>query len=405
MEQRKRSAGEKIRIFKDLFAGLQEVYGTYDPETGKVHQEKKSVTDEVILSHLRGERPYGVYLLTGATTRALAIDFDQARLELPVSYVAAASRYGLSAYIERSKSKGYHVWMFFESNGVSAYKARLIAKKILAEMGAGETEIFPKQDALTNGVSYGNFINAPLFGALVPQGRTVFVDPTTPTEVYPDQWELLERVQRPTERDLDAVIERYRLGALDSPPARPGNCSKAGPDVSPFGLPPCARKILTEGVSAYQRVSCFRLAVHLRRNGIPYDLALVVLKAWAKKNRPADGRRVITDQEIEYQARCAFAHPYRSFGCENAAMAAYCQRECPLYPYTVGKPMVTDDPDREDSGDERNRPHGDSQIPVRAIRYQRGVAEAKIPAKGRRRPGDGNAGPDVPACRHGGRQH
>jgi hypothetical protein len=171
--------------------------------------------------------------------------------------------------------------------------------------------------------------------------------------VYPDQWELLEKVRRYTEKDLDAVIERYHLEARDSPPAWPGNGAKAQPDVSPFGLPPCARKILAEGVSAYQRVSCFRLAVHLKRNGIPYDLSLAVLKAWAKKNRPADGRRVITDQEIEYQARCAFNHSYRSFGCEHAAMAAYCQRECPLYPYTVGKPLARDGTDREDSKGER----------------------------------------------------
>lgn len=338
MERRERSADEKVRIFKDLFTGLQEVYGTYDPETGKVHQEKKNVTDEVILAHLRGERPYGVYLLTGATTRALAVDFDQERPGIPTSYVAAASRHGLSAYIERSKSKGYHVWLFFESKGVSAYKARLVAKKILTDMGVAETEIFPKQDVLANGVSYGNFINAPLFGALVPKGRTVFLDPTTPAEVYADQWELLERVRRHMEKDIDTVIERCHLEATNRPQPRTDNSARPEADVSAFGLPPCARKILAEGVSAYQRVSCFRLAVHLKRNGIPYDLALVALRAWAKKNRPADGRRVITDQEIEYQARCAFARPYRSFGCEHAAMAAYCHRDCPLYPYTVGKP-------------------------------------------------------------------
>lgn len=204
------------------------------------------------------------------------------------------------------------------------------------------------------GVSYGNFINTPLFGALVPKGRTVFVDPATPAEVYPDQWELLERVQRYTGKDLDALIEPGPLEVRDKPPAQAGGSAKAGPDVSAFGLPPCARKILAAGVSAYQRVSCFRLAVHLKRNGIPYDLVVAVLKAWAKKNRPADGKRIITEQEIEYQTRCAFANPYRSFGCEHAAMAAYCHRECPLYPYTVGKPLATDDLDREDPRDERN---------------------------------------------------
>jgi len=85
-----------------------------------------------------------VYLLTGVTTRALAVDFDQERLELPVSYGAAASRCGLSAYIERSKSKGYHVWMFFASKGVPSYKVRRVAKRILAEMDAPDTEEDPR---------------------------------------------------------------------------------------------------------------------------------------------------------------------------------------------------------------------------------------------------------------------
>jgi hypothetical protein len=340
MEQRKRSVGDKVRIFKDLFTGLQEVFGTYDPRTGKVHQEKEKVTDAVILAHLVGKRPYGVYLLTGDTTRAVAVDFDQERLALPVSYVAAAGRYGLSTYIERSKSKGYHVWMFFEPPGVLAHKARLVARKVLADVGAPETEIFPKQDALADGVSYGNFINAPLFGALVPKGRTVFVDPAAPEKAYPDQWELLEGMHRLTEKDLDAAIERCHLEGQDRPQAQANNGSGSPLEVSAFGLLPCARRMLAEGVSSYQRVSCFRLAVHLKRNGIPHDLALVVLKAWAKKNRPAEGRRVITEQEVDYQTRSAYDRPYRGFGCEHAAMAAYCHQDCPLYPYTVGKPLT-----------------------------------------------------------------
>lgn len=34
MEQQERSATDRIRIFRDLFTGLKEVYGTYDPKTG-----------------------------------------------------------------------------------------------------------------------------------------------------------------------------------------------------------------------------------------------------------------------------------------------------------------------------------------------------------------------------------
>ena len=79
------------------------------------------------------------------------------------------------------------------------------------------------------------------------------------------------------------------------------------------------------------------MAVHLKRNGLPLDLALTVLKAWAKKNHPADGKGIITDQEIEHQTKCAFGNSYRSIGCEDPAIAAYCDKNCPLYTHTVGK--------------------------------------------------------------------
>ena len=68
--------------------GLRNVYGTYDTKTCKVRQEKMTVTDEVILAHLTGKQSYGVYLLTGERTGALAVDFDQNDLSLPSSTVA-----------------------------------------------------------------------------------------------------------------------------------------------------------------------------------------------------------------------------------------------------------------------------------------------------------------------------
>ncbi len=339
MEATKRGTAEKIGIFKGLFLGLTNVYGTYDVKTGRVRQVKEPVTDEVIRAHLTGKQSYGVYLLVGDKTGALAVDFDQNDLCLPVSFVAGTKRYDMSAYIERSKSKGYHAWIFFEKGGVLARKARLVAHKILADMGKPATEVFPKQDALVEGVSYGNFVHAPLFGALVPKGRTVFVDPAEPTQVYPDQWELLARVQRVPEVRLDAVIRSCQLEPPDPAKERPNsdNRNESSDGTSPFGLPPCARRMLEEGVTSCQRVSCFRLAVHLKRYGMPYDLALATLMAWAKKNRPTGGKGIITDAEITCQAKCAFGNSYRSFGCEEPAIAAYCDKNCPLYPYTIGK--------------------------------------------------------------------
>lgn len=328
------SAVEKIRVYRDLFVGLKNVYGTYDPQTGRVRQVKEPVTDAVILDHLTGRQSYGVYLLVGNTIKALAVDFDEDDLGLPVAFVTIAKDYGIPAYIERSKSKGYHVWIFFEQF-IPAYKARIVAGQILADMKKPHTEIFPKQDALSPNTISGNFINAPLFGALVAIDRTVFVDPDDPVYTYQNQWQLLRNFQRVSECKLDAVIGNCRLN--DHSPAtqrtKPGRPSDFDPAVASYGLLPCGQKMLAEGVVSCQRVCCFRLAVQLKRSGLPFDLAVVILKAWAKKNRPANGKTIITDSEIQQQTRSAYAKPYRSIGCEDPAVAAFCHPNCPLKTY------------------------------------------------------------------------
>ena len=275
---------EKVRIFKSFFTGLDNVYGTYDLVTGKVRQVKEPVTNQVILNHLTGRQSYGVYLLVDDKIRVLAVDFDQDNLSLPVSFLIIARDYGLPVYIERSKSKGFHVWMFFDG-AVTAGKARLIAKKILSDMGLPETEIFPKQDRLDKNVSYGNFINAPLFGRLAVKERTVFLEPDDPTSVCLDQWHFLENVKRIREVDLDAVIKKHYgvdKATEQYPRQKPDQDIVSNQDNFSFGLPPCARKMLATGVTVNQRVSTFRLAVHLKKMGFPSDLAVIALIAWSR---------------------------------------------------------------------------------------------------------------------------
>ncbi len=126
---------DQIRLFRRLFTGLTNVFGTYDPATGRAWQVKRPVTDEVIVAHLEGRQPYGVYLLVEDCTRAVVADFDVDDLDPPMQFLAGALNYGLAAYIERSKSKGYHVWMFLDESGVSAAKARLVVRHILEEIG------------------------------------------------------------------------------------------------------------------------------------------------------------------------------------------------------------------------------------------------------------------------------
>lgn len=323
-----RSTKEKLDLFRRWFTGLRNTYGTYDPETGRSWQVKRSVTDEVLIRHLQGHQPYGVYLLTGDRTRAVVADFDNDDLSLVADFVARAAHYKLKAYIERSKSKGHHAWIFFGPEGVKAAKARLVVISILDELEALDTEVFPKQDRLIPSVHYGNFINAPLFGRLVPEGRTVFIDPAS-FEPYQDQWALLEMVGAVNEPVLDELIEINQWTLPQAQPDHNGPSRQTEP-VNDFGLPPCAQQMLLNGVEHFQRVSCFRLAVHFKRLGLPYDMAVAALKVWSLKNRPISGKSVITEREIVEQAQYAYERNYRGCGCESPAVAPHCQAGCPV---------------------------------------------------------------------------
>jgi len=329
MTTSKSTSSEKIRLFRNLFSGLTIAYGTYDPDSGKASQRKEKVTDKVLLSHLKGLQPYGVYLLVKDKTRAIAVDFDTQSKIAPMSFRDCANHYRLSSYIECSKSKGYHVWIFFEERGVLARKARLVVRHILEEIEAPDTEIFPKQDSLNApNVSYGNFINAPLFGTLVLFGKTVFVDPAT-FDPYPDQWEFLDSVERHNESVLDDIIELNDLSPRpEKASPRP---SPLQPGLNSYSLPPCARIMLQDGVTKNQRCCCFRLAVHLKRMGIPFDGAVALLKYWAEKNKPEDiNKGVIAEKEIFAQVSDAFRRSYSSYGCDKEEIKPFCQPDCPL---------------------------------------------------------------------------
>lgn len=323
-----RSTAEKVAIFRSCFSGLTHVYGTYNVLTGLARQAKEPVTDQVVLRHLVGQQPYGVYLLTGDHTRAVVVDFDHDDPVPVQEYVRAAGQYGIPVYVERSKRKGWHAWTFAELPGVSASKARLVVNAALGDIGQSANEVFPKHDRLSRHVAFGNYINAPLFGLLVPQGRTVFVDVVNGMRAYADQWSLLQYVQRVTERQLDELIEINELSEAVVVPATVRNTEVDHAITPSFGLPPCAQRVLIEGVTENQRVTCFRLAVAMKKAGIPEDITVAALMTWAAKNRPTGGKGIITSAEIIAQARGAYAKHYRGCGCE--VFVRYCAPQCPL---------------------------------------------------------------------------
>ena len=325
-----RTKAQKIALFKSYFTGLMHVYGTYDAATGQVCQIKAQVTDQVVERHLRGRKPYGVYLLCKDRTAALAADFDDDNPEKPIEFVSLAKHYGLMAYLERSKSKGHHhAWLFTELPNVPAAKIRLVAFHILDEIGCPNTEVFPKQDCLDTNTRFGNFINAPLNGRWVPQGRTVFVNPNNALRPYPNQWDLLETIQRIPESLLDDIIE---TNVLRTAPRLPARTNTNAPTYNrTYGLPPCAQRMLAQGVTENQRVACFRLAIALKKTGLPYDATIAILTHWAPRNQPTDNKRVITETEIRSQTSDAYSKNYMGCGCETPEIAIFCSTDCAVW--------------------------------------------------------------------------
>ena len=321
---KKRSTDQKIQIFADLFQGLRSAYGTYSLETGKYWQVKTQVKKNTIYNHLKGIQPYGFYPLIGKNTRVGVVDFDHLDPEPPIQFIYQAEHHGLTAYLERSKSKGFHVWMFFPKVGVPADKVRIVMRFLLQEIEHTGVEIFPKQDKMYSNNTFGNFINAPLFGQLVAECRTVFIRPESNLKPYRDQWEMLESVQRIPEQQLDSVID---INGLEQTLKKKVDLKKQAGN-SRYSLPLCIQRILEEGVTFDQRVACFRIAVHFKRIGLPYELAVAALSEWSKRNKPIEYKRIITENEIEEQVMWAYKKDYTGYGCQEPVIRAFCDPSC-----------------------------------------------------------------------------
>ncbi len=267
----------KVRLFRSLFVGRADVYALRweNKKTGKRgwrpaakngwrHEsdirDLLALTDDVMTDHLRGLITVGLHpLMGGDTCRLLECDFDGPGWELDArAYWEVCEASGVAAALERSRSgNGAHVWTFFEAP-VPAASARAVGAALLREAMALRVELdlasydrlFPSQDYLPAGKTFGNLIALPLQRECRRwrQGTTVFIDPRT-LEPWPDQWAFPSSVRRMhsatssiafaspevlpswcgTERTRTvARVDLVRSKALRTLPRKPGALRAAG---------------------------------------------------------------------------------------------------------------------------------------------------------------------------------
>jgi superfamily II DNA or RNA helicase len=230
------SSGEKIKLFRALFRGREDVYAVFwfnertgkkgyspaceDPWSTRKGKAKQylPLTDKVILSHLTGEQIVGVYpLLKDDTCWFLACDFDKEGWALDaLAFLNICKDHGVPAYLERSRSgNGGHVWIFF-SAPVPATLARQLGIRLLretmvirAEMDlASYDRFFPSQDFLPR-AGFGNLIALPLQKKFRALGNTEFLNVDQSTlRPWPDQWSLLSEIKRLGPSHVEALLEK-----------------------------------------------------------------------------------------------------------------------------------------------------------------------------------------------------
>ncbi len=99
---------------------------------------------------------------------------------------------------------------------------------------------------------------------------------------------------------------------------------------SGYGLPVCIQSILQNGVEFDQRVVAFRIAVHLKRVGLPEDCTVAALLEWKRKNKPINNKLTITTREIHEQVEWAYKKEYTGYGCQDSIIQAFCDPRCPI---------------------------------------------------------------------------
>lgn len=208
---------EKIKLFRETFRGRTDAYGA-----GSKEAVKETISDAVLRAHVQGKSRVGVYplspdIMDGSGTWWIAADIDVNELGFAAIAAEAIEHLNIPCYVERSKSKGYHVWVFF-SEPIEAKLARAI---IFYASGVLERdtdyriyEMFPKQNSIKHddgSFGYGNYINLPLFGRDVQKEKTVFLNALDHYRPYPDQWSFLKSLLRVEPSHIGKLIELVEL--------------------------------------------------------------------------------------------------------------------------------------------------------------------------------------------------
>lgn len=223
--------------FSELFAGREDCYGG---EGGFC--VKRRLTLPVWRSHLFGTNPIGVYPLMAATevwddctglpddmavTGWSAIDVDFDDMDFAFTARDMLADVGIHSYVESSRSKGWHVWMFWD-DWCDAKASRALLLWLVSDLGHPKMEVYPKQFD-TSGTGLGNYLRLPYPARWTKTQRQIMYDENQ----EPMTLKHFMRVVQPNDhRHCESIARRspYWPGniKIDYPKGTPGEAHAHG---------------------------------------------------------------------------------------------------------------------------------------------------------------------------------
>ena len=150
---------------------------------GEAYSAEGEPYEDAVRQHLEGEPPIGVYPLFRKDYQRtaewyvnwLAVDLDEGEPDFvhACNLYRLLGRFGVQAWIERSRSKGFHVWVYLRQP-LTAEMGREAMLGACRLVDVPTKEVYPKQTVL-EGKGFGNCLLLP-YPNMGNPGRQVVVD-------------------------------------------------------------------------------------------------------------------------------------------------------------------------------------------------------------------------------------
>jgi hypothetical protein len=302
----------QVEILRRYFVNRNDTYAIQNPD-GSYYRVEAPLTDEVLLSHLRGEVTVGVYQIGPErnTVKWLCFDIDSKQTaeveKLRDTIVESNFCSKDNILVEDTGGRGYHLWIFFDPP-IPALVAYYVGRKF-EQQSKVKCEVFPKQRVVE---AYGNLVKLPLGIHRKTGERSTFV--------YVSSLDQVTKISFPQDEVAKAVQEaqKWESGWMERTVSKGKGYS--GED------PPCVR-FWYSGVDPGNRNNvAIRLASYYRNFArLDLDATLARMMEWnARNSEPLDRA------EITSIVGSADKGGY-NYSCEDEFWKQGCQIEkCPL---------------------------------------------------------------------------